>query len=148
MKVIANNRKARHDYHIDDDFEAGIVLKGTEVKSLRNGNCSLKDGFVQIDKGEAFLYNVHIAPYEQGNQFNVDPTRKRKLLFHKKEIARLEGRVREKGYTLVPLQIYFNDRSKVKVKVGLAKGLAKYDKRAQIKKREQNREMERAMKNY
>jgi len=148
MKVIANNRKARYDFKIEDDYEAGIVLKGTEVKSLRSGNCSLKDGFVQIDKGEAFLYNVHIAPYEQGNRFNVDPTRKRKLLFHKKEIARLEGRVREKGYTLVPLQIYFNDHSKVKVKVGLAKGLAKYDKRDQIKKREQNREMERALKNH
>lgn len=148
MKIIASNRKARHDYHIEEDHEAGIVLKGTEVKSLRQGNCSLKDGFVQIEKEQAYLHNVHIAPYDAGNRYNVDPTRKRKLLLHKREIARLEGRVREKGYTLVPLQIYFNERSIVKVKVGVAKGLAKYDKREKIKKREQDREMRRALKQY
>jgi len=148
MKMIATNRKARHDYHVEEDYEAGIVLKGTEVKSLRGGNCSLKDGFVSIEKGEAFLYNVHIAPYDTGNRYNVNPTRRRKLLFHKREIARLEGRVREKGYTLIPLQIYFNERSRVKVKVGVAKGLAQYDKREKIKKREQERDMQRAMRSY
>jgi len=148
MKIIANNRKARHDYHIEEDYEAGLVLKGTEVKSLRQGNCSLKDGFIQVEKGQAYMHNVHIAPYEAGNRYNVNPTRRRKLLLHKREIARLEGRVREKGYTLVPLQIYFNDRGIVKVKVGVAKGLAKYDKREKIKKREQDREMRRALKQY
>lgn len=148
MKIIANNRKARHDYHIEEDYEAGLVLKGTEVKSLRQGNCSLKDGFIQIEKGQAYLHNVHISPYEAGNRYNVNPTRRRKLLLHKREIARLEGRVREKGYTLIPLQIYFNERSVVKVKVGVAKGLAKYDKREKIKKREQDRQMRRALKQY
>lgn len=148
MKIIANNRKARHDYHVEEDIEAGIVLKGTEVKSLRRGNCALKDGFVMIEKGEAFLYNVHIAPYEEGNRFNVNPTRKRKLLLHKREIARLEGKVRVKGNTLIPLQLYFNERSRVKLKVGVAKGLATYDKREKIKKREQDREMQQAMRSH
>jgi SsrA-binding protein len=148
MKIIANNRKARHDYHIEEDYEAGLVLKGTEVKSLRNGNCSLKDGFIHIEHGEAFMHNVHISPYESGNRYNVDPTRKRKLLLNRREIDRLEGRVREKGFTLIPLQIYFNDKNRVKVKVGVAKGLAQYDKREKMKKREQDREMQRAIKNY
>ncbi len=145
MKPIATNRKARHDYHIEEDHEAGVVLRGTEVKSLRHGNCSLKDGFVQIEDGQAYLYNVHIAPYEQGNRHNVNPTRRRKLLLHRREIARLAGRVREKGYTLVPLAIYFNERGRVKVKVGVAKGLARYDKREKLKRREVDREMQRAM---
>lgn len=145
MKTVATNRKARHDYHIEEDHEAGIVLRGTEVKSLRHGNCSLKDGFIQIEEDQAYLHNVHIAPYEQGNRHNVNPTRRRKLLLHRREIARLMGRVREKGYTLIPLAIYFNERGRVKVKVGVAKGLARYDKREKLKRRESDREMQRAM---
>lgn len=145
MKTIATNRKARHDYHIEEDVEAGIALKGTEVKSLRQGGCSLQDGYVMIEEGEAILHNVHISPYEAGNRYNVNPMRPRKLLLNKREIARLEGRVREQGYTLVPLSLYFNERNYVKVKVGVARGLAKYDKREKLKKKEQQREMQRAM---
>ena len=145
MTTIATNRKARHDYHIEEDVEAGIALKGTEVKSLRQGGCSLQDGYVMIEEGEAFLYNVHISPYEAGNRYNVNPLRPRKLLLNKREIARLEGRVREQGYTLIPLSLYFNERNLVKVKVGVARGLAKYDKREKLKKKEQQREMQKAL---
>jgi len=145
MTTIATNRKARHDYHIEEDVEAGIALKGTEVKSLRQGGCSLQDGFVMIEEGEAILYNVHISPYEAGNRYNVNPMRPRKLLLNKREIARLEGRVREQGYTLIPLSLYFNERNLVKVKVGVARGLAKYDKREKLKKKEQQREMQKAL---
>ncbi|HEY5596387.1 MAG TPA: SsrA-binding protein SmpB [Candidatus Bipolaricaulota bacterium] len=145
MTTIATNRKARHDYHIEEDVEAGIALKGTEVKSLRQGGCSLQDGYVMIEEGEAFLYNVHISPYEAGNRYNVNPMRPRKLLLNKREIARLEGRVREQGYTLIPLSLYFNERNLVKVKVGVARGLAKYDKREKLKKKEQQREMQKAL---
>jgi len=145
MKIIATNRKARHDFHIEESYEAGIVLKGTEVKSLRRGNCSIKESFVTVQEGEIFLVNAHIAPYEEGNRYNVEPQRQRKLLMHKREIARLQGRVREKGYTLVPLKIYFNEQGVAKVEVAVAKGLAKYDKRDKIKKREQERQIEKAM---
>ncbi len=145
MKIIATNRKARHDFHIEETYEAGIVLKGTEVKSLRRGNCSIKESFVTVQDDEIFLVNAHIAPYEEGNRYNVEPQRQRKLLMHKKEIARLQGRVREKGYTLVPLKIYFNEQGVAKVEVAVAKGLAKYDKRDKIKKREQERQIEKAI---
>jgi len=145
MKVIATNRKARHDFHIEESYEAGIVLKGTEVKSLRRGNCSIKESFVTVEDDELFLVNAHIAPYEEGNRYNVEPQRRRKLPMHKKEIARLQGRVREQGYTLVPLKIYFNAQGVAKVEVAVAKGLGKYDKRDKIKKREQERQIEKAM---
>jgi len=140
IKVVATNRKARHDYEILETYEAGLVLKGTEVKSLRRGSCSLKDGFALIKDGEVFLYNVYIAPYEEGSIHNVDPERPRKLLLHKREIARLAGKVKERGLTLIPLRIYFKN-GYAKVELALARGLAKYDKREKIKKREEEREL-------
>lgn len=147
IKVIATNRKARHDYEIEESCEAGLVLKGTEVKSLRRGSCSLKDGFALVKEGELFLYNVYIAPYKEGSHYNPDPERPRKLLLHKQEITRLSGKVKERGYTLVPLKIYFK-RGHAKVELALAKGRAKYDKREKIKKKEQEREMRRALKEF
>ncbi|MFQ6033567.1 MAG: SsrA-binding protein SmpB [Candidatus Bipolaricaulia bacterium] len=145
IKIVATNRKARHDYEIEETYEAGLVLKGTEVKSLRRGSCSLKDGFALVKEGEVFLYNVYIAPYEEGSHYNPDPERPRKLLLHKQEIVRLTTKVRERGYTLVPLKIYFKD-GYAKVELALAKGRAKYDKREKIKRKEQEREMRRALK--
>jgi len=147
IKVIATNRKARHDYEIEESYEAGLVLVGTEVKSLRRGSCSLKDGFALVKDGELFLYNVYIAPYKEGSHYNPDPERPRKLLLHKQEIARLSSKVKERGYTLVPLKIYFK-RGHAKVELALAKGRAKYDKREKIKRREQEREMKRALKEF
>lgn len=144
-KVISYNRKARHDYFIQETLEAGIELKGTEVKSLRQGMVNLKDGFCYIEDGEIFLNNVHISPYEKGNIFNSDPLRKRKLLMHKREILRLFVKVKQQGYSLIPLSIYFH-RSFVKVEVGLCKGKKKYDKREAIAKRDAHREVDRAMK--
>lgn len=144
-KVIAYNRKARHDYFIQETLEAGIELKGTEVKSLRQGMVNLKDGFCYIEDGEIFLNNVHISPYEKGNIFNRDPLRKRKLLMHKKEILRLFVKVKQQGYALIPLSIYFH-RSFVKVEVGLCKGKKEYDKREAIAKRDARREVDRAIK--
>lgn len=144
-KVISYNRKARHDYFIQETLEAGIELKGTEVKSLRQGMVNLKDGFCYIEDGEIFLNNVHISPYEKGNIFNRDPLRKRKLLMHKKEILRLFIKVKQQGYSLIPLSIYFH-RSFVKIEVGLCKGKKKYDKREAIAKRDAHREVDRAMK--
>lgn len=145
-KLIAQNRKARHDYHILDSYEAGIALTGTEVKSLRAGNINLKDSYVDVSKDELYLVGAYIAPYEQGNIFNHEPERKRKLLMHKREIIRLASTVAEKGLTIVPLRVYFK-QGKVKVEIGLAKGKQTIDKRDTIKERDAKREIERAMKN-
>ena len=144
-RLIANNKKAYHDYFIDETYEAGIELVGTEVKSLRQGNCSIKEAFVSINKGEVFIYKMHINPYEKGNIFNKDPLRKRKLLFHRSEINKLIGRTKEKGYTIVPLKVYFSD-SRVKLEIGLARGKKLYDKRETLAKNDQKREAERDFK--
>ena len=146
MKIICTNRKARHDYEILETMEAGMVLTGTEVKSLRAGAAQLKDAHAAIERDELFLFNAHISPYEQGNRYNHEPTRTRKLLMHEREIRRLIGKVREKGLTLVPLKLYFNDRGKVKVELGLARGKKTYDKRRDIAERDARREMQRARK--
>ena len=142
IKLIANNKKAFYDYFIDDTYEAGIALVGTEVKSLRMGKCSLKESFIRIEHGEVFVYNMHISPYEKGNIFNKDPLRVRKLLLHRYEINKLMGKVAEKGYTVVPLKVYLKD-SLVKVEIGLARGKKLYDKRETIAKKDQQREAER-----
>jgi len=142
------NKKAYHDYEILEKYEAGIALKGTEVKSLREGKANLRDAFVRIENGEAYLFNAYIAPYSHGNLFNHEPTRKRKLLLHKSEIKRLFGKSQEKGLTIIPLRMYFNEREKVKVEIALARGRKKYDKREAIKRRELEREAQKAMKFY
>ena len=144
-KTIADNRKARHDYFVIESFEAGVELFGTEVKSLRAGGVNLKDSYCEIDKGELFALGVHISPYEQGNIFNKDPLRPKKLLMHKREIMRLAGLVSREGYTLVPLSLYFKG-SYVKMALGLCKGKKLYDKRDDIAKRDANRVIEREMK--
>lgn len=144
-KLIANNKKAYHDYFIEEKYETGIALAGTEVKSLRMGKCSIKESFVRIENGEVFIYGMHISPYEKGNIFNKDPLRVRKLLMHKSEINKIAGRIKEKGYTLVPLQVYFKD-SLAKVEIGLAKGKKLYDKRQDIAKRDMRREAEKEFK--
>lgn len=143
-KNIADNRKARHDYFIEETYEAGLALVGTEVKSCRLGRVNLRDGYAAIQQGEIFLENVHISPYEQGNRWNHEPLRKRRMLMHKGEILRLFGKVREKGYTLVPLRLYFK-KGRVKVEIGLAKGKKSYDKRDDIAARDVEREMARAV---
>lgn len=145
IKLIANNKKAFHDYFIEDTYEAGISLAGTEVKSLRMGKCSVKESFIRVEKGEVYIYGMHISPYEKGNIFNKDPLRVRRLLLHKYEIMKLNGKIAEKGYTLVPLQVYFKG-SLVKVEVGLARGKKLYDKRADIAKKDQRRELEKEFK--
>ena len=145
VKLIANNKKAYHDYFIEDKYEAGISLAGTEVKSLRQGKCSIKESFIRIEKGEVFIYGMHISPYEKGNNFNKDPLRVKKLLLHKYEINKMAGKIAEKGYTLVPLQVYFRG-SLVKVELGLAKGKKLYDKRQDIAKKDQKREAEKEFK--
>ena len=145
VRVIASNKKARHDYFIEDTYEAGIVLHGTEVKSLRQGHCSIKESFVRIDNGEVIIYGMHINPYEKGNIFNKDPLRVRKLLLHRYEINKIEGKLKEKGLTLVPLKVYFKD-SLVKVEIGVARGKKLYDKRQDIAKKDQRREAERDFK--
>ncbi len=145
IKLIANNKKAYHDYFIEDKYEAGIALAGTEVKSLRMGKCSIKEAFIRIENEEVYVYQMHISPYEKGNIFNKDPLRTRKLLMHRYEINKLIGRQKEKGYTLVPLQVYFKD-SLVKVEIGLAKGKKLYDKREDIAKKDVKREAERDFK--
>ena len=145
FKLAANNKKAYHDYFIEEKYEAGLELHGTEVKSLRMGKCSVKEAFVRIEQGEVFVYGMHISPYEKGNIFNKDPLRVRKLLLHRQEIRRLEGRIAEKGYTLVPLQVYFRD-GLAKIEVGLAKGKKLYDKRQDIAKKDQRREAEKEFK--
>lgn len=144
-KLVANNKKAYHDFFIDDKYEAGIELHGTEVKSLRMGKCSIKEGFVRIENGEAFIYGMNISPYEKGNIFNKDPLRIKKLLLHKEEIRKLDGKMSEKGYTIVPLQVYFKD-GKAKVEIGLARGKKLYDKREDIAKKDLRRETEREFK--
>jgi SsrA-binding protein len=141
---VAVNRRAYHDYFIDDKLEAGIMLTGTEVKSVRNGRTNLRDGFVRIDGNEAWLENVHISPYAQANVMNHEPLRPRKLLLHRKEISSLIGKVRQKGYTLIPLRVYFS-RNHAKVEVGLARGKKQYDKREAIAERDAKREIARAM---
>lgn len=145
FKLVANNKKAYHDYFIDEKYEAGIELFGTEVKSIRMGKCSVKEAFVKIDRGEVYVCGMHISPYEKGNIFNKDPLRVRRLLLHKYEIMKLNGKIAEKGYTLVPLQVYFKG-SLVKVEVGLARGKKLYDKRADIAKKDQRRELEKEFK--
>ena len=145
IKLIANNKKAYHDYFIDDTYEAGIALAGTEVKSLRMGRCSVKESFIRIENGEGYVYQMHISPYEKGNIFNKDPLRPRKLLIHKREINKLMGRVAQKGFTIVPLKVYFKG-SLVKVEIGLARGKKLYDKRQDIAKKDQRREAEREFK--
>ena len=144
-RLIANNKKAYHDYFIEETYEAGIALHGIEVKSLRMGKCSIKESFVRIENEEVYIYGMHISPYEKGNIFNRDPLRVKKLLLHKSEIRKMKGKIAEKGYTLVPLKVYFN-RSLVKVEIGLAKGKKLYDKRQDIAKKDQRREAERDFK--
>jgi SsrA-binding protein len=141
---VARNKRARHDYHILETWEAGVVLSGTEVKSLRQGKANLTDAYATVRDGEVYLLNLHISPYEQGNQFNHDPTRTRKLLLHKKEIRRMIGGVERQGLTLVPLDLFFNPRGKAKVTLALAKGKKQHDKRADERRREDEREMARA----
>ncbi|MDO5135491.1 MAG: SsrA-binding protein SmpB [Eubacteriales bacterium] len=145
IKLIANNKKAFHDYFIEDTLEAGIALAGTEVKSLRMGRCSIKEAYVRIERGEVFVNGMNISPYEKGNIFNKDPLRVRKLLLHRYEIHKLEGKLKEKGLTLVPLKVYFKN-SLVKVEIGLARGKKLYDKRQDIAKKDQRREAERDFK--
>ena len=145
IKVMARNREAYHEYFVEEEMEAGIELCGTEVKSIRMGKCSIKESFVRIEKGEVYIYGMHINPYEKGNIFNKDPLRVRKLLLHKTEINKLAAKIAEKGYTLVPLQVYFKG-SLVKVEIGLARGKKLYDKRDDIAKKDQRREVEREFK--
>lgn len=145
FKLIANNKKARHDYFLEETYECGISLHGTEVKSLRMGRCSIKESFVHIENGEVIIYGMHISPYEKGNIFNRDPLRPKKLLMHKREIMKLQGQIKEKGYTIVPVQVYFKG-SLVKVQIALAKGKKLYDKRQDIAKKDQRREAERDFK--
>lgn len=144
-KPLAQNRKASHDYFIEETYEAGIVLKGTEIKSIRAGKVSITDAHVRIMDGEAFIINMHIAPYEQGNRFNHDPTRTRKLLLHRKEIDKLFGQVQQKGYTIVPLKIYIKN-GYAKVLIGLGKGKKLYDKREDLKQKQMKRDIDRALK--
>ena len=144
-KVLATNRKAYHDYHIEETYETGIALTGTEIKSVRAGSVNLRDAYAQVKNGELWLMNVHIAPYEPASRQNVDPYRDRKLLMHRKEILRLFGRVQEKGFTLVPLRMYLK-KNRAKLEIGLARGKRQYDKREAISKRDAAREMERAVK--
>ena len=144
-KLIANNKKAYHDYFIEEKYEAGISLAGTEVKSLRMGRCSIKEAFIRIEHDEVFVYNMHISPHVKGNIFNKDPLRVRKLLLHRQEIRKIQGHITQKGYTIVPLSVYFSG-SLVKVEIGLAKGKKLYDKRQDIAKKDQRREAERKFK--
>ena len=145
VKLIANNKKAYHDYFIEGTYETGIALHGTEVKSLRMGKCSIKESFIRVENGEVFVYGMHISPYEKGNIFNKDPLRVKKLLMHRYEINKITGKMAEKGYTLVPLKVYFKG-SLVKVEVGIAKGKKLHDKRQDIAKRDQRREAEKEFK--
>ena len=145
QKLIANNKKAYHDFFIDETYECGIALHGTEVKSMRMGKCSIKEAFVRIENGEVIIYGMHISPYEKGNIFNRDPLRPKKLLMHKSEIRKLVGKIAEQGYTLVPVEVYFKG-SLVKVQIALAKGKKLYDKRQDIAKKDMRREAERDFK--
>ena len=145
MKLVANNKKAYHDYFIEEKIECGIALHGTEVKSLRMGKCSIKEAFIRIENAEVFVYGMHVSPYEKGNIFNKDPLRVRKLLLHKSQIQKLIGNSAEKGYTIVPLQVYFSN-GRAKIEIGLAKGKKLYDKRQDIAKKDQKREAEKELK--
>lgn len=145
-KLIANNKKARHDYFIEETYEAGIVLTGTEIKSARLGKVSIKESYARIEKEEVMIYGMNISPYEQGNRFNVDPLRPRKLLLHKREIRKLIGATKLKGLTLIPLTMYINEAGLAKLEIALARGKKNYDKREAIAKRDASRNMERAMK--
>ena len=147
VRLIANNKKAYHDYFIDETYEAGIALVGTEVKSLRMGMCSIKESYIDMVNGEAIIYGMNISPYEKGNIFNKDPMRQRKLLLHKYELNKLWGVVQQKGFTIVPLKVYLKG-SLVKVQIGVARGKKQYDKRADIAKKDAKRDMERAFKEY
>ena len=144
-KLIANNKKVYHDYFLEEKYEAGVALAGTEVKSLRMGKCSIKEAFIRIENEEVFIYGMHISPYEKGNIFNKDPFRPKKLLMHKQEIRKLIGKIKEKGYTLVPVEVYFSG-SLVKVEIALARGKKLYDKRQDIAKKDQKREAARDLK--
>lgn len=144
-KLIANNKKARFDYFIEETYEAGICLHGTEVKSMRMGKCSIKESFIRIEKGEVYIYNMHISPYEKGNIFNKDPLRPKKLMLHKNEIYKLNSQITAKGYTIVPLEVYFKG-SLVKMQIGLARGKKLYDKRQDIAKKDMRREAEKDFK--
>ena len=145
MKLVANNKKAYHDYFVEEKLEAGLVLHGTEVKSLRMGKCSIKESFIRIENGEMFIYGMHISPHEKGNLFNKDPLRVKKLLLHKAEINKLLGKIKEKGFTIVPLQVYFKE-GKAKVEIGLCRGKKLYDKRQDIARKDQKREAEKEFK--
>lgn len=145
IKLIANNKKAYHDFFIEDKYEAGLALFGTEIKSLRSGKCSIKEAYVEINNGEAYIIGMNISPYEKGNIFNKDPLRTRKLLLHKAEIGKLLGKSTEKGYTIMPLQVYLKN-GRAKIEIGLAKGKKLYDKREAIAKKDQKRELEREFK--
>jgi len=145
-KVVVTNRRAHHDYHIEEKLEAGLVLKGTEVKSLREGRVSLQDSYATVEQGEVTLHHCHVSPYSHGNIMNHDPLRPRKLLLHRKQISRLLGQTQQKGLTLIPLRIYFTPRGHAKVELALARGKKQYDRREAIKEREAGREVERAMK--
>ena len=147
LKLIANNKKARHDYFIEEEYEAGIVLTGTEIKSIRAGGVSLRDSFAKVDNGEVFVYNMHISPYEKGNRYNTDPMRQKKLLLHKKEIRKLVGYISRDGLTLVPLEVYLDERGRAKMKLAVARGKKLFDKREDIAKRDAARDMDRRMKN-
>ena len=146
IKLVANNKKAYHDYFIEEKYEAGIELFGTEVKSIRQGKCSIKEAYVNIDNGEAFVEGMNISPYEKGNIFNREPLRRRRLLLHKREIMKLAGQVQAKGYTLMPLQVYFKN-GRVKIEIGLARGKKLYDKRDDLRKKALKRETERDFRN-
>ena len=146
IKIIANNKKARHDYFIEDTYEAGIVLTGTEIKSIRQGKVSIKESFAKVENGEMIIYGMNISPYEFGNRYNVDPLRPRKLLLNKREIQKLIGYTTQDGLTLVPLKIYINDRGKAKLELAVARGKKNYDKRASMAERDAKRNMDRALK--
>jgi len=144
-KTVAQNRKARHEYFIEETFEAGVVLTGTEVKSIRMGRASMSDAYAEVKNGEVFVNNLHISPYEMGNVFNVDPLRSRKLLLNKKEIARLTGYIQQKGYTLIPLRLYLSSKNLVKLELAVAKGKKLYDKRDSIAKRDSERNIQKEL---
>ncbi|SHK11648.1 SsrA-binding protein [Geosporobacter subterraneus DSM 17957] len=144
-KVVTNNKKARHDYFIEETYEAGIVLTGTEVKSIRMGRLNLKDSYAEVDRGEIFIHNMHISPYEKGNIFNVDPVRKRKLLLHRREISKLLGYTTQKGLTLVPLKVYINEKGLVKIELAVAKGKKLYDKRDDIAQKDAQRRIQKEL---
>lgn len=147
-KSITVNRKAFHDFHMFDKFTAGIVLFGTEIKSIRKGAVNLKDSFAKIEDGELWLYSCHISPYEQGNRYNKEPERKRKLLLNKKEILKMSGKIKKEGYTIIPVELFIAENGFAKLEIALAKGKKLYDKREDLTKKSQNRDMQRAMKNH